>query len=135
MTLADRQRALDALLAEFRPLWHAQPFREHRPDWCRQWPALAAELLALDDSELAHLADDGEAAAEFVARHVGDLAAMTDLARVPDCSRTLLPDFGPFWAYGIPGRNRSQIEAFAASAAYSGQPLIDWCGGKGHLGR
>ena len=135
MTLADRQRALDALLAEFRPLWHAQPFREPRPDWCRQWPALAAELLALDDSELAHLADDGEAAAEFVARHVGDLAAMTDLARVPDCSRTLLPDFGPFWAYGIPGRKRSQIEAFAASAAYSGQPLIDWCGGKGHLGR
>lgn len=73
MTLAYRQQALDGLLAEFRPLWHAQPFREPRPDWCRQWPALEAELLALDDSEQARLADDGEAALAFVAQHVAGL--------------------------------------------------------------
>ena len=135
MTLADRQRALDSLLAEFRPLWHAQPFREPRPDWCRQWPALATKLLALDDSEQSRLADDGEAAAEFVARHVGGLAEIAGLARIADCSHSSLPEHGPFWAYGIPGRKRAQIEAFVASAAPSGQPLIDWCGGKGHLGR
>jgi hypothetical protein len=135
MTLAYRQQALDGLLAEFRPLWSAQPFREPRPDWCRQWPALEAELLALDDSEQARPADDGEAALAFVARHVAGLAALNELARVADCSRSSSPDCGPFWAYGIPGRKRAQIEAFAASAVRSGQPLIDWCGGKGHLGR
>lgn len=135
MTLAARQRALDGLLAEFRQLWHAQPFREPRPDWCRQWPALAAELLALDDSEQIRLADDGEAALAFVARHVTGLAGLTEVAGVADCSRSSLPDCGPFWDYGIPGRKRAQIEAFAVSAARSGQPLIDWCGGKGHLGR
>ena len=135
MMLAAHQRALDGLLAEFRPLWHAQPFREPRPDWCRQWPALATELLALDDSEQARLADDSEAAAEFVARHVGGLAEIAGLGRIDDCSHSSLADHGTFWAYGIPGRKRSQIEAFAASATHSGQPLIDWCGGKGHLGR
>ena len=55
MNLVQRQGRLDAMLAAFRPLWHAQPFREIRPDWCAQWPALTAELLALDDGELVRL--------------------------------------------------------------------------------
>jgi hypothetical protein len=135
MSLAQRQRALDATLAAFRPLWHARPFSEARPAWCHEWPALAAELLALDDAEQAHLADDGEAAATFVARHVGELAVLPELARVDDSPVRPLPDFGPFWAWEIPGRKRGQIEAFAASAPCSGRPVIDWCGGKGHLGR
>lgn len=135
MSLAPRQRALDAVLAAFRPLWHAQPFREIRPDWCMDWPALTAELLALDDAEQVHLADDGEAAANFVARHIGDLAALPELARVADCAVQPLPDLGPFWAWEIPGRKRAQIETFAASAARSGRQVVDWCGGKGHLGR
>lgn len=135
MNLVQRQGRLDAMLAAFRPLWHAQPFRESRPDWCAQWPALTAELLALDDGELVRLADDGEAATHFVARHIGDLAVLPDLARVADSSAAALPDQGRFWAWEIPGRKRAQIEAFAASTASSGQPVIDWCGGKGHLGR
>ena len=135
MTLVQRQGTLDAVLAAFRPLWHAQPFREIRPDWCAKWPALTAELLALDDNEQLHLADDSEAAAHFVARHIGDLAPLPELARVADCSSAALPDQGRFWAWEIPGRKRAQIEAFVASTSYSGQPVIDWCGGKGHLGR
>jgi hypothetical protein len=135
MILAQRQQTLDSVLSAFGPLWHAQPFREIRPDWCKQWPALTSELLALDDGEQARLADDGEAAAGFVARHVGDLAVLPSLAYVAACPASALPDHGPFWAHGIPGRKRAQIEAFAASVARSGQPVVDWCGGKGHLGR
>ena len=135
MTLAQRQRALDAALAAFRPLWHAQPFRKVRPGWCMEWPGLTAELLALDDAEQARLADDDEAAANFLARHIGDLAVLTELARVADCHAPPLPEFPPFWAWEIPGRKRAQIEAFAAGAPSSGRPVIDWCGGKGHLGR
>jgi hypothetical protein len=135
MNLGERQRALDATLAALRPLWHARPFSEIRPAWCLEWPALAAELLALDDAEQARLADDGEAAAGFVARHIADIAELPGLARVAVSHARPLPDFGPFWAWEIPGRKRGQIEAFAASAARSGRPVIDWCGGKGHLGR
>lgn len=135
MTLAQRQRALDEALAAFRPLWHAQPFREIRPAWCARWPALTAELLALGDAEQRHLADDGEAAAHFVARHIGELAGLPELARVAACPSAAMPDPGPFWSWEIPGRKQEQIVAFAASAARSGRPVIDWCGGKGHLGR
>lgn len=135
MTLVQHQQTLDAVLAAFRPLWHSQPFRETRPEWCAQWPALTAELLALDDSEQVRLADDGDAAAHFLARHIGELAALPDLAHVAACTSAALPDHGPFWAWEIPGRKRAQIEAFAASTACSGHPVVDWCGGKGHLGR
>ncbi len=135
MTLVQRQRTLDEVLAAFRPLWHAQPFREIRPAWCAQWPALTAELLALGDEEQARLADDGEAAANFIARHIGELAVLPELSRVAECPAAVMPEQGPFWAWEIPGRKRAQIEAFAASAACSGRPVIDWCGGKGHLGR
>ena len=135
MTLVQRQRRLDEVLAAFRPLWHAQPFREIRPGWCTQWPALTAELLALGDEEQARLADDGEAAANFIARHIGELAVLPELASVAECPSVVLPGQGLFWAWEIPGRKRAQIEAFAASAACSSRPVVDWCGGKGHLGR
>ncbi|QLQ25768.1 MAG: hypothetical protein HZT41_13655 [Dechloromonas sp.] len=82
MNLAARQRELDRVLSEYRPLWHAQPFREIRPSWCRRWPALTADLLALDDGEQARLADDGEAAAALVARHLPAVAVLPELADV-----------------------------------------------------
>lgn len=135
MTLTQHQQMLDAMLAAFRPLWHSQPFREIRPDWCAQWPALTAELLALEDSEQLRLADDDEAAARFIARHIKDVDALPELAAVAERSSAALSDRGPFWAWEIPGRKRAQIEAFAASTACCGQSVVDWCGGKGHLGR
>lgn len=135
MILAERQRRLDALLAAFRPLWQPQPFCEVRPAWCERHPALAAELLALPQAAVEHLADDGAAALQFLARHVPEAAAVAPLAELPPCPSRSLPGHGPHWAWEIPGRKRAQIEAFAAAVAPGGESLLDWCGGKGHLGR
>lgn len=135
MRLAERQRALDLALPASREFWHPQPFREIRPDWCAQWPALASELLALPDDEVVRLNDDGAAAMALLARHLPEVAAVPHLAVLPVCPRVALTEQGPHWAWGIPGRKRQQIEAFAAAAQGSDQPVIDWCGGKGHLGR
>jgi hypothetical protein len=135
MNLAARQRELDRVLSEYRPLWHAQPFREIRPDWCRRWPALTADLLALDDGEQARLADDGEAAAALVARHLPAVAVLPELADVAVGWKKSFVHHDRFWDREIPGRKRAQIAAFAATVDGSGLPVIDWCGGKGHLGR
>ncbi|MBS0551997.1 MAG: methyltransferase [Proteobacteria bacterium] len=35
----------------------------------------------------------------------------------------------------MPGRKRAQIEAFAAHGPPPAAPLLEWCAGKGHLGR
>ena len=135
MNLVARQRALDRVLSACRPFWHAQPFREIRPDWCRRWPALTADLLALDDGGQARLADDGEAAAAFVARHVPEVAVLPELADVAAGAQGAFADHDRFWDRDIPGRKRAQIVAFVATVQASGLPVVDWCGGKGHLGR
>lgn len=135
MRLAERQRQLDALLLALRHLWQPQPFRELRPAWCEQWPALATELLALPESEVAFLNDDSGAALRLLARHLPEVAEIAALAAVPACAAHPLPAIDAYWDWEIPGRKRAQIEAFAAAAAASGQPVLDWCGGKGHLGR
>lgn len=135
MRLLDRRRQLDALLLYFHALWHPQPFREIRPAWCLQWPALADELLALSDDAVVHLNDDGAAALALLARHLPEVAALAPLVDLPARPKAALADYGPHWAREIPGRKLQQIEAFAASARCSGRPVVDWCGGKGHLGR
>lgn len=135
MRLQQRRQSLDEGLAAFRELWHPQPFRETRPAWCERWPALAAELLALPDEAAAHLNDDGAAALDWLSRYIPEVDDIRGLADLPACPATALADFGPHWAWEIPGRKRAQIEAFAAAAAASGGRVFDWCGGKGHLGR
>jgi len=135
MNPAARQQALDRVLSECRPLWHAQPFREIRPDWCRRWPALTDELLALDDGAQARLADDGEAAAALVACHVPEVAVLPELADVAAGRKGSFADPDRFRDRDIPGRKQAQRTAFVAAVHGPGLPVVDWCGGKGHLGR
>ena len=135
MKLIDRQRQLDVLLLVFRDLWHPQPFRELQPAWCARWPALAAELLTLSDEAALALNDDGALALNFLARHIPEVAELLSLAELPVSPSLGLAHNKLQWAWEIPGRKRQQIEAFVATARKSGQPVLDWCGGKGHLGR
>jgi len=135
VTPGQRRQRLDALLPEFHELWHAQPFRESRPAWCARWPALTEELLALDDATTAYLNDDAGAALALLARHLPAVAELAALGELPRRSAVESAAPGERWAWEIPGRKRSQIEAFAAAAQSAGVPIIDWCGGKGHLGR
>lgn len=135
MLHAQRLAALGSLLAESGDLWRPQPFREARPDWCRHYPALTAELLALSDEACTQLTDDGEAARRQLGRHLRVLAELQPLTALPTAASRLLPALGAFWDWEIPGRKRAQIEAFAAAVPATGRPVFDWCGGKGHLAR
>lgn len=138
MKLSERRRQIDAALRAFHPLWHPQPFREPRPDWCHQWPALTDALLALSDAETAHLNDDVPAAIRWLSDYIPDLLALLPLIDLPVAESPGSPAphvAGERWAWEIPGRKRAQIEAFADSVQPGGKSVIDWCGGKGHLGR
>lgn len=135
MKLVERQQGLDAELLNFRDLWHPQPFREPQPQWCDDWPSLLDELMGLADADIAHLNDDVAAAQALLARHIPAIAALAPLADLPVLRGASLPDRSAHWAWEIPGRKREQIEAFAAAAGQDRQPVLDWCGGKGHLGR
>lgn len=135
MTPGQRHRRLDTLLPVFGELWQPQPFRDSRPAWCERWPALADELLSLDDDEAAALNDDVGQALGLLARHLPAVAELAAVGEVPRHAALPLAEQGARWARDIPGRKQAQIEAFAAAARSAGRPVLDWCGGKGHLGR
>ncbi len=135
MNLAQRFRQLDTFLADHAWLWRPQPFKEARPSWCKRLPALCEALLALSDEELARLTDDGAALSTLLAKHLPSLAELDELSRLPLRDVTKLKDLGPHFANGIPGRKWQQVTAFAAVVGKAQAPLLEWCGGKGHLGR
>jgi hypothetical protein len=133
--LLARQQQLDALLPVFHELWHPQPFREIRPVWCERWPALTAALLALSDDEASELNRNEAGAIALLAKYLPTVAELAPLAALPARPQACHEQQSAHWAWEIPGRKRQQIEAFAAAARSCDQPVIDWCGGKGHLGR
>jgi hypothetical protein len=132
---AAHRRQLDTALLAWRQLWHPQPFREARPAWCEQWPALTAALLALSDADAAHLNDDAPAALRWLAAYLPEVDGLLPLIDIPVAENTPPSVPGERWAWEIPGRKRAQIEAFASAVQPGGAGVIDWCGGKGHLGR
>lgn len=135
MSPGEQQRQLEGLLRHYRDCWHPQPFRELRPDWCHAYPALTADLLALDQSGLEALSADNDAALAWLTPYLPELGELRSLIRLAQAPAAPVSAAGERWAWEIPGRKRAQIEAFAASARCCGQPVVDWCGGKGHLGR
>jgi hypothetical protein len=54
---------------------------------------------------------------------------------VPPCPTHPLPSTADRLGWGIPGRKRAQIEAYAAALGRPVAPVVEWCAGKGHLGR
>ncbi|HEY0635807.1 MAG TPA: methyltransferase [Gammaproteobacteria bacterium] len=134
-TWSQRLSRLDALLVETQWLWRPAPFKEVRPAWCEQLPQLCAALLALDEPSLAALAASDEQRQAWLQGYLPQLQELAELVALP--ATTALPAFevGPHFGWEIPGRKWQQITTFAAALGTVRAPLLEWCGGKGHLGR
>lgn len=135
MLATPRLRALGSALAAYRDLWHAQPFRMPDLPWFESAPGLQSALLRLDSATIDGLNRDSQAALDFLAGHFPELEALQVLLDLPPLPKHRSVAQGSRWAWEIPGRKQAQIEAFASVAQASGRPVLDWCGGKGHLGR
>lgn len=130
-----RRRALAQALRDTRWLWHPQPFRELRPGWCDKAPALTQALLALDEAGWTALHADHALALNWLAGYLPELTGLAGLCAVDLLPRTANGPLPVGWNAYVPGRKEAQIAAFAESAVAGALPVIDWCGGKGHLGR
>ncbi|MBI3773110.1 MAG: methyltransferase [Gammaproteobacteria bacterium] len=116
-------------------LWRPQPFKEQQPAWGLQLPALSTALLSLTDNDLAHYSHDDAPLLALLGQHVPELRALLEWRALSDLEQHPLADSGPHFIWQIPGRKWAQITAFAATVGMVKQPLLEWCGGKGHLGR
>ncbi len=136
MDFLARYLALQDALNRYASFWRPAPFHIARPDWCVQYPEWAAQALALDDSEVERLNADNVALIDWAAHRLPALAELQALIELP---RLELPgDAEPVsghLAWAMPGRKQAQVEAFAEAVDTIAKPILEWCGGKGHLGR
>lgn len=135
MNHRERLLALQSLLDAHQPLWRPQPFHQRRPAWCDEWPALDAAVRALDDTTLDRLVEDPAAAQVWLAPRLPVVTTLASLCEVPQFFPRVLPPCDTRFDWSIPGRKRAQIEAFVAHGPAVRTPLVEWCAGKGHLGR
>jgi hypothetical protein len=135
--LLARFTALDAFLIEHQALWKPRPFTHLSLDWEASWPELASWLRgrSLEDAERAHNhpADLVDAPEPFAS--LAKLSA--ELSAVGELPGHALEPAGHRLNVDVPGRKWQQIEAFASRLSFAAQPThwLDWCSGKGHLGR
>lgn len=131
-----RFQALDAFLIEHQGLWKPRPFTHLHLPWETEHPDLAQWLRqrSLDDAEASHNHPyDLPAPAPFpqLAAQARQLSAVDKLPTQPlaPARHRLNVD--------VPGRKWQQIEAFGAALQFAQTPThwLDWCAGKGHLGR
>ncbi|GAA5184231.1 methyltransferase [Niveibacterium umoris] len=129
-----RRQALEIALLEGEPFWRDMPFRVARPGWVDAYPDLDHALAHLSEGELTHLLGDNRALIEWLSARVQSCrleAALIDVPRQPVGAHR--PDCRHVW--GIPGRKLEQIEAFLDAIDTGAHEVLEWCSGKGHLGR
>lgn len=128
--------ALDAFLMEHVALWRPRPFTQRRLAWEDDYPALASWLRerSLDQAEAVHNAPHRLNAPAPFPEWAAEAEALSAVGPLP--SRPLDP-ISHRYSVDVPGRKWSQVQAFARHAVFSAKTAhwVDWCAGKGHLGR
>ncbi|NHX00350.1 methyltransferase [Pseudomonas koreensis] len=135
--LLARFTALDAFLIEHQALWKPRPFTHLSLPWETAYPELASWLRgrSLEDAERAHNHPAGLVDAPEPFAALAELSA--ELSAVGELPGHALETAGHRLNVDVPGRKWQQIETFASRLSFASQPThwLDWCSGKGHLGR
>ncbi|PCR94275.1 SAM-dependent methyltransferase [Pseudomonas fluorescens] len=135
--LLARFTALDTFLTAHQALWKPRPFTHLQLPWEASYPELALWLRgrSLEDAENAH---NHPAELLGAPEPFASLAALSlELSSVGELPAHELEASSHRLNVDVPGRKWQQIEAFASRLSFASQPKhwLDWCSGKGHLGR
>lgn len=131
--LRERLTEVGRHLVAHEAMWRELPFHRLECSWERDHPALSAWLRSRP-AEVARAFDDDPRAAHG---HPELDALRAGCARIAAVGA--LDPRGPavdasVHGRHVPGRKWSQIESIVAAAPRAGH-VVDWCAGKGHLGR
>ncbi|MFN3901850.1 MAG: class I SAM-dependent methyltransferase [Alishewanella aestuarii] len=119
-----------AVLKRYQRYWQLQPMARSVLPFDA---ALNSLLQSLSLTELTALEDNPEQQQRLFGAFFPELFALPATKQVEPAEA--LPEW-PFWlTNGIGGRKLSQIQHFCQQLAPSELPLLEWCAGKGHLGR
>lgn len=131
-----RFRALDDFLLTHQALWRPRPFTHRQLPWERQHGELASWLRSrsLAEAEAAHNHPEQLAAPSPFPQLAAESTALSKVGQLPNAT---LDPVSTRMSVDVPGRKWQQIEAFAGCLQFHRTPehWLDWCAGKGHLGR
>ncbi|QEY57723.1 methyltransferase [Pseudomonas sp. C27(2019)] len=139
--LRERFLALDAFLFAQQKIWREKPFIQQHLLWELDFPELSTWLRArsLADAEACHTQPTTVAAPQPYRAWAQQAAQLTHVGRFASVALNERP---VRMSSGIAERKWQQIEAFASAvhgsagqAFTQAQNWLDWCAGKGHLGR
>ncbi|MCP4326602.1 MAG: methyltransferase [Alteromonadales bacterium] len=125
---------LDQYLNELNGYWQFEAFHLSDYSWAKTNPALSEFLDTLSESQLQQYQHSPEQLYPLLIAFIKPLRAFTDPLFTTKRIKTNDLEV-PFWlTTGIKGRKWSQISAFADQVDKR-HPVVEWCAGKGHLGR
>ncbi|MCK8044107.1 SAM-dependent methyltransferase [Shewanella sp. 1CM18E] len=154
MTAEQKLKQIDTLLTQSQMLWRCRSFECQDLPWQQEFPALAKLVWQLDDELL-----DKIDACQYTLNKTLLPALIADLtAQAKDWPIELLEQSAignakpvdtealstpqllddtdePHFSAHIKGRKWQQINAFVAQLPQDNTPVLEWCAGKGHLGR
>lgn len=123
-------QSLDRLLHETRQYWQLIAF-DHL---VTPWPELDDYLSGLDEVTLSALDMDQSALQQTLSNYIPQLAEISTLTQI-HLTEHHRPEL-PFWlSNGIKGRKVGQLQDFVSALNERQLPVLEWCAGKGHLGR
>ncbi|WP_153914827.1 methyltransferase [Shewanella sp. TC10] len=144
-----------------RPLWQVQAFECQSLPWEQLFPTLAKSVWQIDDADIDALDIDQQKLVSFLLPSLlEDIATKADNAIKPDELAAMLMNDGQachqpsighqpsidsllrlsekelsHFSAHIKGRKWQQITQFADHVPMDSLPILEWCAGKGHLGR
>jgi hypothetical protein len=134
--LLERFQALDSFLIAYQRLWRPKPFTHLQLPWESLHPELASWLRSrsLTAAEAADNHPELLAAPAPFPELAQQASVLSAVGALPSHPR---PQPSSRLSSGVPGRKWQQISAFADCLQFQQAPQhwLDWCAGKGHLGR
>lgn len=133
--LSSQFNKIDKYLAQLMGYWHYNAFSLVGYPAFNENSALIEFLASIDQAKLSLYQNNPSLLHPLLKQFIPELLDVSDpLFEVKDLSDKLASNI-PFWfKNGIKGRKLTQIEQF--SQRINDQlPILEWCAGKGHLGR
>ncbi|UPW18132.1 SAM-dependent methyltransferase [Agarivorans sp. TSD2052] len=125
-------RSHDQLLTRYQAYWQLSPFQQAALPWTN--PPLIAALASLNTEQIGRLEQQPQLAVAHFSEHFPGLQTGLDQWVLNPASHNTQAT--PFWlSNGIKGRKAEQIQAFSQQLQGETLPVLEWCAGKGHLGR
>lgn len=132
-------QSLDQFLIEHQPLWRFEPFfasQQSQLPWLASHPQLCQWLASLSPEQISDYKQDNTALIAELIDYIPSFAALdtwTQLPRIENRGLALARGIDS----GVPGRKLQQILSMgeAAICDHHGSEWLEWCSGKGFLGR